>query len=484
MNLRREGFRGGVVLGSREAVGIVVRLAGVLVLTRLIGPSAYGIYAGCLAVVYLLTTAAQLGTEAYLMRLPEAEADDDRFHEAFSMVTIASALVTTGAVLAIVVLAALTDASSYAAPFAVLCISIPINALWAPSQALIERALRYRAMAMLELGGDVVLYAVAVPLAITGAGVWAPVAGWIAAQTWVLVGSAVVARFRPRWRWHAAHVRDMVRFGSGYAGGSWVLNHPAEIVAPLVIGPQLGAAAVGQVMLVLRLIDTLGFVQRAARRMALVLFARVQHDAQRFARAVEDAAVLQLIAFGAPLVGFGFVADRLVPVVFGDDWRGATAVYPAFAFAALVTAASNVSAYALNVRKQNAPVVTASAAQLVALLAGAMVLVPDHALTGLGVARLVAVLAIVWLPLHLRSRLPITLGTTVVWTIAFAPSFAVMHGAVAFKIAASFALLLPLVVPGTRRHLASLASMTRRGDDDRPLAVAPGLRTAHEGGTP
>src|SRR6185437_11831333 len=55
-------------------------------------------------------------------------------------------------------------------PLRILLLSIPLNVLWAPAQAFIERSFAYRRMGLLELGGDVVLYVVAVPAAIGGAG--------------------------------------------------------------------------------------------------------------------------------------------------------------------------------------------------------------------------------------------------------------------------------------------------------------------------
>jgi PST family polysaccharide transporter len=344
------------------------------------------------------------------------------------------------------------------APFAVLCISIPINALWAPSQALIERDLRYRAMAMLEVGSDVLLYGVGLGLALAGAGVWAPVAGWIAAQTWLLLGSARLARFRPRWTWSRAEARSMVRFGSGYAGGSWVLGHPVELVNPLVIGPVLGATAVGQVALALRLIDTLGFAQRATRRMSLVMFGRVQHEAGRLRRAVADASALELLALGLPLAGFGLVAERVVPLVFGEEWRGATAVYPALALAAFLAASFNTSAYALQVLRCNRPVVISSIVQLALVVGVAALLVERFGPESLGWARMVGGIGLVSIAVALRRRIRHDVTTTVIWCVAIGPSIlAATPGThVALRALAAACLLIPLLAAPTRRQAAAL----------------------------
>ena len=244
MSLRAQGLKGGAYLGTREAFGILVRLVGVLLLTRLIGPDNFGVYAGSLAVVTVLATFAQLGTEAYLMRLPADEAHPDRFHEAFTLVALSSVGITALCWVAGLILLSQLDGVSYLWPFLVLTLSIPINTMWAPSQALIERDLRYRQMAILEVGSDVVLYGVALPIAFADGGVWAPVAGWLAAQTWLLFGSAFLARYRPRWRWSGSEVRSMVRWGFPFAAGTWVLTYPTEIVNPIIVGLLLGLSAI------------------------------------------------------------------------------------------------------------------------------------------------------------------------------------------------------------------------------------------------
>ena len=54
---------------------MVIRLLGVLVLTRLLGPQ-YGLYAGAAAIAAVLGTLAQMGCEVHLIRREE-EPDKD-----------------------------------------------------------------------------------------------------------------------------------------------------------------------------------------------------------------------------------------------------------------------------------------------------------------------------------------------------------------------------------------------------------------------
>src|SRR5690242_16813334 len=91
MSLRQTAMRGGVYLAGRELLGLVLRFGGVLVVTRLIGPSDFGLYAGALAVVTLLATLAQLGSEVYLVRF-EHEPDRRLYDQVFTILLLSTAL--------------------------------------------------------------------------------------------------------------------------------------------------------------------------------------------------------------------------------------------------------------------------------------------------------------------------------------------------------------------------------------------------------
>ena len=45
---------------------MVIRLVGVVALTRIIGPADYGFYAGSVAIVFVVTVLAQMGTRLFL----------------------------------------------------------------------------------------------------------------------------------------------------------------------------------------------------------------------------------------------------------------------------------------------------------------------------------------------------------------------------------------------------------------------------------
>ena len=66
--LRHQILRGGAFLIGREMLSICLSLLGVLIITRIIGPSAYGSYAAALGVSQYVVSLCQGGIGIYLVR--------------------------------------------------------------------------------------------------------------------------------------------------------------------------------------------------------------------------------------------------------------------------------------------------------------------------------------------------------------------------------------------------------------------------------
>lgn len=384
--LRSRVMSGGAYLAVREGLGIAVRLAGILALTRMLAPAEFGTYAGAAAIVTFLGYVAQWGTEIFLIRREE-HPTRRLYDETFTFLTLSTTAI--GAAALAIALAVGAIGGVHVGVFAVLLVALPLNALWAPAQAQIERAFRFRAMAVLELGGDVVLYATSVGLVLAGAGVWGPVAGYVVWQAFLLVASYGMARYLPRLAYSRATTREIFRFGLTFSAATWI-ERGRDVVNPLVVGPILGAAAVGYVAVALRLGDTLSFVTRATWRVSIAALGRVQSDLSRVKRALTEGMVLQVLAAGTVLCGFSLIADEAVPVVFGEDWAPALEVFPYIAAAYLVMAAFALHNSLLYVLQRNRRVAGINALRVLTLAVVSAALLPLIGIAGFGIAMLAA----------------------------------------------------------------------------------------------
>jgi O-antigen/teichoic acid export membrane protein len=420
MTLRERLLQGGAYLAAREVAGIGVRLGGVLLLTRLLGPAEFGVYAGPAAIVTFLGFVAQWGTEVFLIR-QEDEPRGEVYETVFSYLLLSSLVVGSAALVISLLVEAIAGPSPFLGPFRLLLVALPLNVLWAPAQARLERALRFRSMAVLELGGDAVLYGVAVGLvAFTDLGAWGAVAGYIAWQGFLLVTSYRLASFVPRLRLEPDTLRELFRFGATYSVSSWI-ERGRELVNPLVVGPALGPAAVGYVALAMRLGETLAFVMRASWRISIVALGRLQSNRERLRRAFEEGMALQLLAAGAVLVGFAQVAAFGIPLVFGERWRPVLDVFPLVALSYLLMATFSLHGSLLYVLQRNSRMVAINAARLAALTLSAALLVPLLGIAGFGFALLVGQVGYVLLDREVRRVFDYRFRRATPWLISFVP---------------------------------------------------------------
>ena len=455
--LRGLSLTGGVYLMGREGTGIVIRLGGVLLVTRAIGPYNYGIYASAAAFVTLLAAVAQLGVEVGL--IGGAEQPTERaYNTAFTLLLVNSAVAVGFGLVGAWVIASVSHAPPYLPAFLVLLISIPLNICWAPAQARIERQFRYRRMAMVELGGDVALYGTAVPLALLGCGYWAPIIGFIVWQGFLFVGSLVAAGVVPRLAWDRAEVRRMLHFGSGY-GLTICIMSMTGLVNPIVVGHFVGPAGVGYVAIGQRLTATLSFANRAVGRLSLVALGRVQNDVARLKRGVEQAMALQVIVNGVMLSGFAVVSSFAIPALLGPKWHSVVHLYPFLALGDLLTMGFLVPQQVLYTKGRNGAVLIKQVGNLLVLALMALWLVPRWGITGYGLAYVASVLPLVVVLVAARRIVPIRFGRTTYWLAAFSPPLFFVFPPWPWRLLLLVPLGLVGVVPRMRRDLVDYTRM-------------------------
>lgn len=456
--LRSKAFESGRYLVARQLVGMVVRTAGILVLTRLIGPTDYGLFAGSVALMAVLSTFAIFGIDVHLVRsgrhTPAAE------HTAFTLLLASSVALAAVALAVAPAYGALVDDDGVVAPLRVLALTLPLVVLWVPARARLERELSFRTVAAIELVSDLIVYAVAVPAALAGAGVWAPVAGFAARHAWLLVATTVSARFRPRLRLDRDEVDAAVRFGAGYSAASWV-SVGAELVNPLLIGGLLGPTAIGHVALASRLVEQLSAVKSATTRLATVALAKLSGDAARLRRAHAEGMRVQLLGTAIPLAGAAFVAPWLVPLVFGDEWDPVPELISLIALAALIGSLFNLHSTTLQVLGRNAPVVRLRIVQLVLLVGGTWALAVPVGVVGYGWARLGRSLGFVLIDRDLRAVFVPRYLPALRWLAVLAPPMASPWVPVALRPVLLVPVVAALVHRPRRDELLALADQVR-----------------------
>jgi len=460
-NLRTAVLRGGTYLAFRQGIGIFIATAGSLALTRAIGPEAYGVWWTALGIYIYLNQVGQCGMQVYLVRREEGSDEDGSGEEdrAFTLLLLSGCVCGSVALLSLPLLDLWVRVEGFLPLALVLFAGLPANMLRVVPRARLERTLNFRSLAAVDLSGQVISYAVALPLAFGGFGPWAPLAGWWAETIFCTALLYRASAYRPRLRWDRRRVGVMLRYGVGFTASSqvWQLRN---LVNPLVVGRFAGAEVVGLVALTVRLVDQLSFAKNAAWQLSIAALARVQTQRDRLRKAIREGTSLQLAVLGPTLALFGLAAPFVVPLLLGSSWLPLLGLYPFVALGVLSNAMFNLQSSALYVLRDNWRVAAFNAVNVLLFAGAAAVLVPRLGLPGYGWAEIAALPSYALLHAFAAARLGrpgyARAGT---WFAASAVClFAPQIGPWAWA-----AIAVPLLLPATRQELTgSLAAILGR----------------------
>ena len=388
MGLRENVLRGGLYLLVRQGAGTLLGILSFFLVTRAIGPGAYGVYAAAQGVGQFVIQLAQLGVGMYLIRAKEVM--DEDFHQGFTaMALMGGIIILLSYPLGILVhrftgieevqLATLL-VLGFGAVQLVACVPL----------ATLERKLEYRRIAVAELSGQVLFLMVAVPLAWHGIGWVAPIAGWVAQQSLTSALYYILSGYRPQLRWNRTILSPMLSYGVGYSLSIWIWQL-RWLVNPLVVGRLAGAEAVGRVALAIRIVESLSFLKGIGWRISIPALAHVQNRKESLIAAIQEGMVLQVVASGSTLLAFSFVAPWIVGDLLGEEWSGVVSIYPLLAVATLANSLFALHSSALYVIEKNMEVGRFHALHLALLGAGAWLLVGELGEIGYGWAEVASV---------------------------------------------------------------------------------------------
>jgi O-antigen/teichoic acid export membrane protein len=375
-SLRTRVLKGSVYLVLRNGISMLIGLVGSLFVTRLIGPDNYGLYMAAFGIFGYLSNAVSPSVAAYLVR----EQSPDflkHFHLTFWWL-LGLGIITAGiASAAVITVAQLSGQNN---DFKWIAVSqfvfLPFAFVSVVPQALLERDLNYRPLAIVQLGSQMALYLAAVPLAWWGFGAWALVGGFWLSQAVQLVGSFLAARYRPCWYWNRHDWRQMMHYSVSQSLSMWLYNL-RDLAPSLILFPLAGERAMGYYALANRLINMLGFLYSVSGRIAFAAFARLQEDKGRLTKAIQETIQYLILFLGFVLTVFAASVGWVASWVLGAKWDASVIQQLCIVMASRVLLSSvfGVQTQALYVIGQNWLKFKANLAFAVSLIAASGVLV-------------------------------------------------------------------------------------------------------------
>lgn len=297
----------------------VVSLVVFVILGRLLTPRDFGLAAAAMVVIWFMRIVVDAGFSRLLVQ--RSEIDRTYVDTAFGVAAVLGVIFTALTVALAPVLAALFSEPRLTNLIRALSVIFIFVALDSIPTSLLQRELRWRALAVRRLGATVVSAGVAVWLAASGAGAWALVAQQIVLEGLTVGLLWLVTRWRPGFHLTRTAFVELLGFGGRYSALR-VLGYLGANVDNFLIAIFLGPIALGYYVIAYRVFTVLNelFVQ-TVNNVALPAFSRLQHEPARLN------AMFNQVCGAAALVAFptyallAISAGQLIPAVFGTKWH-------------------------------------------------------------------------------------------------------------------------------------------------------------------
>jgi PST family polysaccharide transporter len=196
-----------------------------------------------------------------------------------------------------------------------------LSSLTIVQDALAQRELRYKALALRQTAGALAGGIVGIGMAFAGEGILALIAQSLIGQTMAALVLWGIVDWRPRFAFSRRHFIELFSFGIK-ALATDVLVIISGYADRLLMGYFLGATAVGYYSSAQRLIlIAADLVGGSSQGIVLPLFSRIQHDKARIARGLRLAQGILTMTVTPAAVGLAVIAPSLVPLALGQRWN-------------------------------------------------------------------------------------------------------------------------------------------------------------------
>jgi O-antigen/teichoic acid export membrane protein len=332
-DLKGRTISSGLVTFSSQGVQFVLTMASTMVMARLLNPADFGLVAmGLTAMGFFNVLRAGGLSTATVQR-------EDITHSQVSTlfwINTGLSAVTT------VLLAACTPliAKFFEDPRLVpvtlaLSLTFLLSGATAQHLALLNRQMRFKALAAIQIGSQVGSIALGIVLASLGFGYWSLVAAQVALPFFTFVLTWSTSGWRPQWPQRGSGVRPMLGFGANLTVTTFIYSL-ANSADNLVIGRYFGPGPVGlysrAVSLLRRPLDQF---LTPINVVFVPVLSRVQNQPDRYRRTLMPIyGAITLFCCGFTGIIFG-LARPITLVVLGPKWEEAAVLVAAFALTAL-----------------------------------------------------------------------------------------------------------------------------------------------------
>jgi O-antigen/teichoic acid export membrane protein len=347
-NLDRRALRGIKALLVRQVVLQLCSLIGSVVLARLLAPSQFGLFTTVSVSVTLLAFLGEFGlAPSFIQR--RAELTDRDLQVGFTIQQV----LTTGIVV-VLFLSAPWISRIFAKDYPdltwlvrALACSLYLTTWRSMSALQLERQLRYRRLAWIEVLEQGSYQGVAVGMAVAGFGVWSLIWAVLARGVLgtLLVYLAAPWKIRLAFDWRLC--REILAYGIPFQL-QLIINSGGIMLPALVVALRVGPQAVGYISWAQNYGNKPLDVVQNVMRVGFSHFSRIQDDREQVERILRRYLLLLLVFSGLWLATVVTAGPAFVQWIFTNKWTPAVPALLLYAVALNFSVLSSVGAVSLN----------------------------------------------------------------------------------------------------------------------------------------
>src|SRR5262245_31116255 len=310
------GIRWGLIVSIATQVSRIVFM---VVLMRLLGPKNFGIVGQAVVVIAVAQIFVHFGLAASIVQRPQLDPREvgAAFWLNVAMGLLLAALMVLGAPL----LSTFFKTEELTAVLFALSISLVLKAMTVVPIALLTRKMQFRSLGIIEIASTLISGALGVGAAVMGAGYWALVIQAVSLEA-ITLFMVLYINGLPDLSWSATAARRLWSFSSRLMAAD-LINYVTGNIDKILVARFLGATPLGLYSLAFRVLRLTQAVCSQVGRVILPMFARLQDDRERLARAFLDVTESTSLALFPAMTLTILLAPIVVPAVLGEAWADA-----------------------------------------------------------------------------------------------------------------------------------------------------------------
>lgn len=345
-DLKAKAIRGGSARLCSQAANFLLRVSSLMVLSRLLEPKDFGLVGMVTAFTGILNLFRDFGLSAATVQ--RATVTEEQTSTLFWINILFGAVLAAAALLLAPAIGTFYHEPRLFWITTVVATGFLFNAAGVQHSALLQRQMRFTALAVIDSGSLIVSTAIAIIAAKAGYGYWALVAMTVTLPLISTIGFWLTTAWVPGRPHKQAGIRSMMRFGGTITLNGLVV-YIASNLEKVLLGRFWGAEAIGIYGRAYQLIriptDNLN---GAVGEVAFSALSRIQDDPIRLKSYFLKGYSLVLALTVPATVACALFADDLIVVLLGPNWKDAAPLFRLLAPTILVFAIANPLSWLLS----------------------------------------------------------------------------------------------------------------------------------------